>query len=57
MNQLEKDYANNLLVYEGIDYGLNFFSDFTNITDSTFHELLRDYRNNRQAVLDYIEYG
>lgn len=57
MNQQDKQYIFDLIENDGIDYTFNYKSDFSDITDSTFHQLLKDYRNSRQALLDYIDYA
>lgn len=56
MNQQNKQYIFDLIENEGIDYSFNYASDFSDISDNTFHELLKDYRTSRQALLDYIDY-
>lgn len=56
MTQQDKQHIIDLIENEGVDYAFNYASDFSDISDSTFHELLKNYRDSRQALLDYIDY-
>lgn len=40
---------------EGFDYAMIYTSDYTEIEDSTFHQLREDYLNAREALAQYVD--
>jgi len=54
MTGKEVNYIQETIANEGIDYGLNDYTDFEEVKDKRFHNLLQDYRESRKDLLAYV---
>ena len=55
MTKKNKAIVASVVETEEFDYGLNYYADFSEIKDTTFHNLLFLYRQARKDLIEYCE--
>ena len=55
MTKKEKALVADVVACEEFDYGMVYYSDFSEIKDRKFHDLLFNFKAARQQLIDYCE--
>ena len=54
MTKTERNYVETIIDNEGFDYAFRHYTDFSKVTDETFHELRKAYVAAAKKLADYI---